>query len=78
MVVYGFGISTIDAHRYSGQLSASKGFIGTIEHPQGLLLVFDNLNEAKILRNILEFDGCQVGKYVTEVEIGDAGDSSDT
>ncbi len=64
---YGFGISEIDAMKHSDAFKTAKGLIGVHFTPQGLLVIFWTENDAKICRNIMEYDGCRVGKRVVEV-----------
>lgn len=67
--MFGFGIGKGDAKRFFGTLKAIKGYVGIIDHPQGLLMVFETENDAKIARNIMEYNGCEVGRNIFEVTI---------
>ena len=66
---YGFGISEVDAVKHSDAIKTAKGLIGVHLHPQGLLVIFRTENDAKICRNIMEYDGCRVGRKIIEVYV---------
>lgn len=70
--VYGFGIMGRDFMNYKESITAAKGFIGVHvpeKRPNDVLVIFATENDAKICRNIMEYDGCRVGRGVVEVFI---------
>ncbi len=68
--VYGFGVAGFDFMKYKDSITAAKGFIGVHvpgKRPQDVLVIFADENDAKVCRNIMEYDGCRVGRGVVEV-----------
>lgn len=64
---WGFITSDADAVRNSEAIKAMHGLVGVHIANYGTGLIFDNENDAKIARNILEFEHCNVAKWVQEV-----------
>lgn len=68
--VYGFCIAGLDFMKYKDSITTAKGFIGVHvpeKRPQDALAIFATENDAKVCRNIMEYDGCRVGRDVVEV-----------
>lgn len=64
---WGFVTSDEDAVRNTEMIMAMHGLVGIDIAIYGMVLIFDNENDAKVARNILEYEQCSVSKEVQEV-----------
>lgn len=66
---WGFITSDADAVRNSEAIKAMHGLVGVHIANYGTGLIFETENDAKVARNILEYEQCSVSKEVQEVFI---------
>lgn len=74
MKAFCFGISLVDATKFFEPLTKARGFLGVSEYPRDkhtLACVFETENDAKIARNLLEFDGAVVSRNVIECHVNE-------
>jgi len=64
---WGFITSDADAVRNSEAIKAMHGLVGVHIANYGTGLIFETENDAKIARNILEYEHCSVAREVQEV-----------
>lgn len=69
VMCWGFITSDADAVRNSEAIKAMHGLVGVHIGNYGTGLIFETENDAKVARNILEYEHCNVAKWVQEVYI---------
>lgn len=74
MKAWCFGIGIVDATKFSEPLMKARGFIGVADYPRDkytCACIFETENDAKIARNLLEFDGAAVSRNVIECHVNE-------
>lgn len=72
MKAWCFGIGAVDSSKFGDALIHSRGFLAIADYIPGsytYACIFETENDAKIARNILEFDGAAVSRNVIECKV---------
>lgn len=64
---WGFITADSDAVNHAEMIKAMRGLVGVNISFNGMGLIFETENDAKVARNILEYEKCSVSKEVREV-----------
>ena len=72
MKAWCFGIGVVDSQKFAEPLTKARGFLAIADYVPGsytYACIFETENDAKIARNLLEFDGAHVSQNVIECHV---------